>query len=162
MKKSSLTHIDDRGYACMVDVTVKEQSERFAHATGQITLELGTLCLIESGDVKKGDVLGTARIAGIMAAKRTHELIPLCHPLLLSSIKVEISRDDTRPRLNVDARVRVTGQTGVEMEALTAVSVACLTIYDMVKAVDRTATIGGISLVEKNGGVSGHFVNQNA
>jgi cyclic pyranopterin phosphate synthase len=117
-----------------------------------------TLALIKSGDAKKGDVLGTARLAGIMAAKRTHELIPLCHPLLLTKVAVEIVLDEELPGLQVRAMAKVTGQTGVEMEALTAVSVTCLTIYDMVKAADRSMVISNITLVEKKGGRSGHWV----
>ena len=117
-----------------------------------------TLALIRSGDAKKGDVLGTARLAGIMAAKRTHELIPLCHPLLLTKVAVDITLDDALPGLQVRAMAKVTGQTGVEMEALTAVSVTCLTIYDMVKAADRSMVISDITLVEKKGGRSGHWV----
>jgi cyclic pyranopterin phosphate synthase len=120
-------------------------------------MRLETLAIVRSGDAKKGDVLGTARIAGIMAAKRTHELIPLCHPLALTEVEVDLVPDAKLPGVRVTARVKVTGKTGVEMEALTAVSVACLTIYDMVKAVERGMRIEGIGLVEKSGGKSGHF-----
>jgi cyclic pyranopterin phosphate synthase len=135
----------------------KPLSKREAVASGQIRMDKATLEIIRKGDAKKGDVLGTARLAGIMAAKRTHELIPLCHPLLLTHISVDISEDMALPGLRVTARVAVSGQTGVEMEALTAVSVCCLTIYDMVKAVDRGMEIGAIQLDEKHGGRSGTY-----
>ena len=141
----------------MVDVGDKPLTKREAVATGHVRMAPETLAIIRNGDAKKGDVLGTARLAGIMAAKRTHELIPLCHPLLLTHIAVEISEDEALPGLQVKAVVAVSGQTGVEMEALTAVSVCCLTIYDMVKAVDRSMEIGAIVLQEKQGGRSGHF-----
>ena len=154
---SALTHIDARGEARMVDVSEKPATERTATAEGRVVMGKATLELILSGNARKGDVLGTARIAGIMAAKRTHELIPLCHPLLLSQIEVDVTPDAKMPGVRVTARVKVSGQTGVEMEALTAVSVACLTIYDMVKAVERGMRIEGIRLVEKSGGRSGHF-----
>jgi cyclic pyranopterin phosphate synthase len=157
MTTPTLTHLDARGHARMVDVSDKDETERTAIARGHIALEPATLALIEGGEVKKGDVIATARIAGIMAAKRTHELIPLCHPLMLSKVVVDIDPAPRGDGLDVTATVRVTGRTGVEMEALTAVSVACLTIYDMVKAVDRAATIGDIRLVEKSGGKSGVF-----
>jgi cyclic pyranopterin phosphate synthase len=133
-------------------------TSREAVATGCVKMAPETLALIRSGDAKKGDVLGTARLAGIMAAKRTHELIPLCHPLLLTKVAVDITLDDALPGLQVRAMAKVTGQTGVEMEALTAVSVTCLTIYDMVKAADRSMVISDITLVEKKGGRSGHWV----
>jgi cyclic pyranopterin phosphate synthase len=120
-------------------------------------MQASTLEIVRSGDAKKGDVLGAARIAGIMAAKRTHELIPLCHPLALTQVEVDLEPDDKLPGVAVRARVKVAGKTGVEMEALTAVSIACLTIYDMVKAVERGMRIEGIRLVEKSGGKSGHF-----
>src|SRR6202166_4214870 len=154
---SALTHIDAKGEARMVDVSAKPATERTAVAEGRVVMSKATLELILSGNARKGDVLGTARLAGIMAAKRTHELIPLCHPLLLSQIDVDVTPDAKLPGIRVTARVKVSGQTGVEMEALTAVSVACLTIYDMVKAVDRGMRIEGIRLVEKSGGRSGHF-----
>jgi len=141
----------------MVDVGDKPLTKREAVATGHVRMSPETLAIIRNGDAKKGDVLGTARLAGIMAAKRTHELIPLCHPLLLTHIAVEISEDEALPGLQVKAVVAVSGQTGVEMEALTAVSVCCLTIYDMVKAVDRSMEIGAIVLQEKQGGRSGSF-----
>jgi len=152
-----LTHIDDAGAAHMVDVGDKAVTSREATAAGSVTMRAETLALIRDGLAKKGDVIATARIAGIMAAKRTHELIPLCHPLALTKVSVEIGIDDALPGLTVAATCRVTGQTGVEMEALTAVSVACLTIYDMVKAVDRGMVIGAIRLLEKSGGKSGNW-----
>jgi cyclic pyranopterin phosphate synthase len=152
-----LTHIDDAGAAHMVDVGDKASTLRIATASGHITMRQETLTLIRDGLAKKGDVIATARIAGIMAAKRTHELIPLCHPLALTKVSIDIALDDTLPGLTVAATCRVTGQTGVEMEALTAVSVACLTIYDMVKAADRGMVIGTIRLLEKSGGKSGDW-----
>jgi cyclic pyranopterin phosphate synthase len=154
---SRLSHLDETGAAHMVDVGDKPLTKREAVATGHVRMAPETLAIIRNGDAKKGDVLGTARLAGIMAAKRTHELIPLCHPLLLTHIAVEISEDEALPGLQVKAVVAVSGQTGVEMEALTAVSVCCLTIYDMVKAVDRSMEIGAIVLQEKQGGRSGSF-----
>ncbi|MFG1202973.1 cyclic pyranopterin monophosphate synthase MoaC [Xanthobacter aminoxidans] len=154
---ASLTHLDEQGAARMVDVSEKDATTREALAEGQVVMARETLDLILSGNAKKGDVLGVARIAGIMAAKRTHELIPLCHPLMLTKVEVEVSPDPALPGLHVAARAKVTGQTGVEMEALTAVSVACLTIYDMAKAADRGMRIEGIRLLEKSGGRSGHF-----
>lgn len=156
--QSHLTHIDETGQAHMVDVSEKEITSRTAVVTGSITMAPETLELIFSGNAKKGDVIGTARIAGIMAAKRTHELIPLCHPLMLSKVTVDIEPDPDLPGLHVRAMAKLAGQTGVEMEALTACSVACLTIYDMAKAVDRGMVIGDIRLEEKAGGRSGHWV----
>jgi cyclic pyranopterin monophosphate synthase len=153
----ALTHIDARGEARMVDVSEKPATERVAVAEGRVIMTKGTLDLIESGSARKGDVLGTARIAGIMAAKRTHELIPLCHPLALSKVAIDIEPDPKLPGCLVRATVKVMGPTGVEMEALTAVSVACLTIYDMIKAAERGVRIEGIHLVEKTGGKSGHY-----
>ncbi|MBT9288321.1 cyclic pyranopterin monophosphate synthase MoaC [Prosthecodimorpha staleyi] len=150
-----LTHLDDTGAAHMVDVGDKSVTQRTAVAEGHVTMLPETLALIRQGLAKKGDVIATARIAGIMAAKRTHELIPLCHPLLLTKVAVEIEADEALPGLRITATARVSGQTGVEMEALTAVSVACLTVYDMAKAVDRGMVIGGIRLLEKSGGKSG-------
>ena len=141
----------------MVDVGSKEETERTAIAEGSVIMQAATLRMIVEGNAKKGDVLGTARIAGIMAAKKTHELIPLCHPLLLTKVTVDIEADEGLPGLRVTALARVTGKTGVEMEALTAASVACLTIYDMAKAVDRGMTITGVRLVEKSGGKSGDY-----
>ena len=152
---TELTHIGASGEARMVDVTAKADTDRVAIAEGAVVMRAETLALVKAGDMKKGDVLGAARIAGIMAAKRTHELIPLCHPLLLTGVEVEISPDEALPGLRVRARARVKGATGVEMEALTAVSVACLTIYDMAKAVDRGMRIEGVRLIEKSGGKSG-------
>jgi len=154
---STLTHLDAAGEANMVDVGAKAETERMAIAEGTVTMQPETLRVILAGNAKKGDVVGTARIAGIMAAKRTHELIPLCHPLLLTKISVDIEPDETLPGLRVTAMARVTGKTGVEMEALTATSVACLTIYDMAKAIDRGMVLGGIRLVEKRGGKSGDY-----
>ncbi len=152
-----LSHLDQRGAARMVDVSAKPATERTAVAEGRVVMAPKTLDLVLRGDAKKGDVLGTARIAGIMAAKRTHELIPLCHPLALTQVAVELEPDADLPGILVRASVKVSGQTGVEMEALTAVSVACLTVYDMVKAVERGMRIQGIRLVEKRGGRSGHY-----
>jgi cyclic pyranopterin phosphate synthase len=139
----------------MVDVSNKTATERVAVAEGHIRMRPATLALIKKGNAKKGDVLGAARLAGIMAAKRTHELIPLCHPLALTKVSVDV--EPVRGGINVHATVKVTGKTGVEMEALTAVSVACLTIYDMVKAVERGMRIEGIRLIEKRGGKSGTY-----
>ena len=155
--RPALTHIDAGGEARMVDVSEKPATERVAAAEGRVVMSKATLDLIIAGNAKKGDVLGVARVAGIMAAKRTHELIPLCHPLALSKVTVDITPDATLPGCVVRATVKVTGPTGVEMEALTAVSVACLTIYDMVKAAERGVRIEGIHLVEKKGGKSGHY-----
>lgn len=153
----TLTHIDARGEARMVDVSDKVATERTAIAEGNVVMSAATFDTVMRGDAKKGDVLGTARIAGIMAAKRTSELIPLCHPLPLSKVLLEIEPDIALPGCRVRATVKVTGPTGVEMEALTAVSVACLTIYDMIKAIERGCRIDGVRLVEKSGGKSGHF-----
>src|SRR5215204_2413696 len=152
-----LTHLGKRGEARMVDVSAKPPTERTAVAEGRVIMSESTLDLVLRGDAKKGDVLGAARIAGIMAAKKTHDLIPLCHPLALSKVTVDIEPDNALPGLTVRASVKVTGPTGVEMEALTAVSVACLTIYDMVKAVERGMRIENIRLMEKRGGKSGHY-----
>ncbi len=154
---SKLTHLDDAGNAHMVDVSAKDVTARVAVATGRVEMLADTLKLIQSGMAKKGDVIATARIAGIMAAKRTHDLIPLCHPLMISKITVDFDIDEHASAIDVTATVKVEGKTGVEMEALTAVSVACLTVYDMVKAVDRGITITGVRLKEKSGGKSGHF-----
>jgi cyclic pyranopterin phosphate synthase len=154
---AKLSHLSKGGEARMVDVSAKAATERVAVAEGRVVMAAKTLDLVLAGNAKKGDVLGAARIAGIMAAKRTHELIPLCHPLAVSKIAVDIEPDRTRSGLSVRATVKVTGPTGVEMEALTAVAVACLTIYDMVKAVERGMRIEGIRLVEKRGGKSGHY-----
>jgi cyclic pyranopterin phosphate synthase len=152
-----LTHLGKSGEARMVDVSAKPLTERTAIAEGRVVMSASTLDLVLRGDAKKGDVLGAARIAGIMAAKKTPELIPLCHPLALSKVSVDVEPDLALPGLIVRASVKVTGPTGVEMEALTAVSLACLTIYDMVKAVERGMRIENIHLVEKRGGKSGHY-----
>jgi cyclic pyranopterin phosphate synthase len=157
-----LSHLDATGSANMVDVSGKDVTERVASAEGRVVMQPETLRIIREGDAKKGDVLGTARLAGIMAAKRTHELIPLCHPLLLSKIRVECEIDENLPGVRVSAEVKVSGQTGVEMEALTAVSVACLTVYDMVKAVDRSMRIEGIRVLKKSGGRSGSYEAEGA
>jgi cyclic pyranopterin monophosphate synthase len=154
---AKLTHLGKSGEARMVDVSEKTATERVAVAEGKVRMTRETLDLVLSGDAKKGDVLGAARIAGIMAAKRTSDLIPLCHPLPLTKTEVDIAVDSDLPGLLVRATVKVTGPTGVEMEALTAVSIACLTIYDMVKAVERGMRIEGIRLLEKSGGKSGNW-----
>ena len=157
MSGDRLTHLDATGAASMVDVGDKAITTREAVAEGRVVMATATLDLIRSGMTKKGDVIAIARIAGIMAAKKTHELIPLCHPLLLTKVGVEIESDPALPGLRVTALARVTGKTGVEMEALTAASVACLTIYDMAKAVDREMEITGIRLMAKSGGKSGDY-----
>lgn len=154
---SGLSHLDAQGAAHMVDVGDKALTPRIAIAEGHVVMAAETLAIVRDGNAKKGDVLGTARIAGIMAAKRTHELIPLCHPLLLSKIAVDLTLDEALPGVRVRAEVKLTGQTGVEMEALTAVSVACLTIYDMVKAADKGMRIEGVRLIHKSGGRSGDY-----
>jgi cyclic pyranopterin phosphate synthase len=156
-RSPKLTHLAKAGEARMVDVAGKAVTARVAVAEGRVVMAAKTLDLVLAGNAKKGDVLGAARIAGIMGGKRTHELIPLCHPLPVSKIAVEIEPDRNLPGLIVRASAHVTGQTGVEMEALTAVSVACLTIYDMVKAVERGMRIEGIRLIEKSGGKSGRY-----
>jgi cyclic pyranopterin phosphate synthase len=152
-----LSHLGARGAARMVDVSTKQTTEREALAEGRVVMRRSTLDVVRKGDAKKGDVLSVARIAGIMAAKRTHELIPLCHPLALSEVAIEVTPDAKLPGIEVRARVKVSGQTGVEMEALTAVAITCLTIYDMVKAVERGMRIEGIRLIEKSGGRSGRY-----
>ncbi len=152
-----LTHLDTRGQARMVDVSAKPPTERIAVAEGRVIMRKETLDLVIAGNALKGDVLGAARLAGIMAAKRTHSLIPLCHPLPITKVVLEINPEHALPGFLVQATVKVTGPTGVEMEALTAVSIACLTIYDMVKAVERGMRIEGIRLLEKSGGRSGHW-----
>lgn len=157
LTEQRLTHLDSAGQAHMVDVSAKPATERLATAEGRVLMKPETLAIVRAGEAKKGDVLGTARLAGIMAAKRTHELIPLCHPLLITKVTIDIVPDEALPGVTVTATVKVTGQTGVEMEALTAVSVACLTVYDMVKAVDRGMRIEGVRLVEKSGGASGAY-----
>ncbi|OWV96012.1 cyclic pyranopterin monophosphate synthase accessory protein [Rhizobium sp. R72] len=155
--QSGLTHIDASGEARMVDVGDKVETTRVATAEGHVRMAAATLDLIRAGNAKKGDVIGTARLAGIMAAKQTSNLIPLCHPLMLTKVSVDITEDADLPGLRVTATVKLTGKTGVEMEALTAVSVTCLTIYDMAKAADKAMEIGGIRLLEKSGGKSGDF-----
>ncbi|MBL8700548.1 MAG: cyclic pyranopterin monophosphate synthase MoaC [Alphaproteobacteria bacterium] len=152
-----LTHFDADGRARMVDVSGKDVSERVARARGSVIVAPETLARIRGGDVQKGDVLAVARLAGIMAAKRTHDLIPLCHPLALTSVGVELTTDAARAAVDIEAEVKTTGRTGVEMEALTAVSVAALTIYDMCKAIDRAMRITDIRLVHKSGGKSGLY-----
>ena len=154
---SGLTHLDDDGNAVMVDVSDKSETERIATARGCVIMAKETMDLIVAGQVKKGDVLSVAQLAGIMGAKRTPDLIPLCHPLNLSSVNVDLTCDPNRNAVDITARCKLTGKTGVEMEALTAVSVAALTIYDMCKAVDREMRISDIRLVEKSGGKSGSF-----
>jgi cyclic pyranopterin monophosphate synthase len=155
--RKTLTHLGRRGEAHMVDVSSKPVTARVAVAEGRIVMQPATLDLVLRGNVKKGDVLGTARIAGILAAKRTHELIPLCHPLPISAVDVKIAPDRTLPGLTVLATVKTTSRTGVEMEALTAACVACLTVYDMVKAVERGVRIEAVRLTEKRGGKSGVY-----
>jgi cyclic pyranopterin monophosphate synthase len=157
-----MTHLGAHGEARMVDVSKKPATERVAVAEGRVVMRAETLAHVLEGDAKKGDVLGVARVAGIMAAKRTHELVPLCHPLLISNVEVDIGPDAGLPGFVVRASVKTTGATGVEMEALTAVAVACLTIYDMVKSVERGMRIEGIHLLEKQGGKSGHYRAQGA
>ena len=154
---AALTHLDETGAATMVDVGAKAVSERVAVAEGRIVMRQATFDLALSGTTKKGDVLATARIAGIMAAKRTADLIPLCHPLALTRVKVDIEADAALPGFRVTALAKVSGRTGVEMEALTAVSITCLTLYDMLKAVDRGMRIEGVTLREKSGGASGRW-----
>ncbi|MCP4638605.1 MAG: cyclic pyranopterin monophosphate synthase MoaC [Methyloversatilis sp.] len=152
-----LTHFDAQGQAHMVDVGDKAHTARVARAAGSITMLPATFALVRDGNAKKGDVLGVARIAGIQASKRTSDLIPLCHPIALTKVSVDFSLDEANNRVDCEVTARTTGQTGVEMEALTAVSVALLTIYDMCKAVDRGMRIDGIRLLEKAGGKSGHW-----
>lgn len=154
---TGLTHFDDQGQAHMVDVSDKPVTARVAVARGHVVMQADTLALITSGSAKKGDVLGVARLAGIMAAKKTADLIPLCHPLPITKVALTLTPDPSLPGVVVEATVKTGGQTGVEMEALTAVSVACLTIYDMVKAVEKSMRIDGIHLILKDGGKSGRF-----
>lgn len=154
---SELTHFDERGNAAMVDVGDKDITERTATAAGTVTMQAATMKLIVDGGVKKGDVLSVARLAGIMGAKKTPDLIPLCHPLALTSVKVELSCDPERNAVDIEATCKLKGRTGVEMEALTAVSVAALTVYDMCKAVDRGMTLENIRLTHKAGGKSGDW-----
>jgi len=157
---SSFTHIDDQGRVRMVDVTDKKPTVRTAAASGSVYMKPETLAMIQNQAVKKGNVLETARIAGIMAAKKTSELIPMCHPLKLTHVQVDFEADEANHAIGIKAAVRTIDQTGVEMEALTAVSAAALTIYDMCKSYDREMTISGIRLVEKTGGKSGTFVRK--
>ena len=154
---SKLTHLDSAGNAHMVDVSEKDVTSRSATAKAVVEMQPETLRLVLEGKAKKGDVIATARIAGIMAAKKTHELIPLCHPLMITKVTVDFTPDEQASAIEVSATVKVEGKTGVEMEALTACSVACLTLYDMCKAVDRGMKITNLRLVEKAGGKSGHF-----
>jgi cyclic pyranopterin phosphate synthase len=154
-RSDALSHVDESGAARMVDVSAKPETARIARAEGAIRMTLGALALVRENRVAKGDVLSVARVAGIMAAKRTADLVPLCHPLPISGVDVRLVLDDALPGVRVEATLRTTGRTGVEMEALTAVSVALLTVYDMVKAVDRGMEIGSIVLLEKEGGASG-------
>jgi cyclic pyranopterin phosphate synthase len=154
---TELTHIDEKGRSRMVDVSTKEATERIAMARGSISMKPETFRLIEDGKVSKGNVLDVARVAGIMAAKKTAELIPMCHPLNITAIDIRFAPDRQKSLIEIDAEVKIVGKTGVEMEALTAVSAAALTIYDMVKAVDRGMTISDIRLIKKSGGKSGVF-----
>lgn len=154
---SELSHFDERGNARMVDVGDKDVTERVATARASVVMQPATLALIRDKKAAKGDVLAVAQLAGIMAAKKTADLIPLCHPLALSKISVDLEADPALPGIRIRASAKVSGQTGVEMEALTAVAVAALTIYDMLKAADRSMRIEGIELLEKEGGKSGHF-----
>jgi cyclic pyranopterin monophosphate synthase len=156
---TQLTHLDEEGRANMVDVGQKDDTERLAIARGEIVMKPETLALIRAGQMKKGDVLTVAKIAGIQAAKRASDLIPLCHPLALTKVDVELSLDESLPGVQIQASAKTVGKTGVEMEALTAVSVAALTVYDMAKAAEKTMTIQNIRLVEKRGGKSGDVVN---
>ena len=157
LTNAELTHIDPRGQARMVDVSAKNLTERLAIAEGRVIMRKETLDLVVTGNALKGDVLGAARLAGIMAAKRTHGLIPLCHPLPITKVEIDINPEHALPGFLVRATVKVTGQTGVEMEALVAVSIACLTIYDMVKAVERGMRSEGVRLLQKSGGKSGDY-----
>jgi cyclic pyranopterin phosphate synthase len=157
---SKLTHLDEHGRAHMVDVGHKPDTERIAIARGEVQMKKETFELIRAGQIKKGDVLTVAQIAGISASKRTSELIPLCHPLFLSKVDVDLALDESLPGVIITATVSVNGKTGVEMEALTAVSVAALTVYDMAKAAEKTMRIQNIRLIEKHGGRSGDVVNE--
>ncbi len=154
---SGLSHFDAEGHAHMVDVSGKPVTDRIAVAVGSVVMSVATLALITEGRAKKGDVLGVARLAGIMAAKKTADLIPLCHPLPITKVTVDLAPDPALPGVRVQATVKTSGQTGVEMEALTAVTVACLTVYDMVKAVEKSMRIEGIALALKDGGKSGRY-----
>lgn len=154
---ADLTHFDGEGRAHMVDVSDKATTDRIATARGHVIMSPETLAIVEGGTAKKGDVLGIARLAGIMGAKRTADLIPLCHPLPITKVALDLVTDPDLPGVRITATVKTTGQTGVEMEALTAVSTACLTVYDMLKAVQRDMEIGGIAVTLKDGGKSGRF-----
>lgn len=160
MSDPKLTHLDERGHVHMVDVGAKPETERIAIARGEVHMKPETLALIRAGQIKKGDVLTVAQIAGISASKRTSELIPLCHPLPLHKVDVELALDDSLPGVVITATAKTIGKTGVEMEALTAVSVAALTVYDMAKAAEKTMRIQNIRLVEKRGGRSGDVINE--
>lgn len=160
MEKSRLTHIDESGRAHMVDVGTKPDTDRVAVARGEVILKPATVALIRAGLMKKGDVLTVAQLAGIMGAKKTSELIPLCHPIPIHQISVDLNLDDSLPGVMITSTLRTTGKTGIEMEALTAVAVAALAVYDMVKAVEKTARIQNIRLVEKHGGQSGDVINE--
>lgn len=155
--KNRLTHTDQSGKAAMVDVSDKDITSRLARARGTLVMQPETLQAIQDNKLKKGDVLATARIAGVMAAKRTHDLIPLCHPLMLNDVQVDITSDSNKAALNVETSVKTNGKTGVEMEALTACSIALLTLYDMAKAIDRTMVMSEVRVVEKAGGASGDW-----
>jgi cyclic pyranopterin monophosphate synthase len=157
MSKRTLSHIDEKGQAQMVDISAKDTTSRMAVASACVRMRPETLTVILTGNAPKGDVLAAARIAGIMAAKRTHELIPLCHPLAISAASIEFAPDETNSQIEIRSTVRVTGKTGVEMEALVGASIAALTIYDMCKAIDRDMLITEVGLVEKTGGKSGPF-----
>jgi cyclic pyranopterin monophosphate synthase len=156
-KQPGLTHVAESGEARMVDVSPKPESQRIARATGLIRMQAGTLTAIQRAEIKKGDVLGVARVAGVMAAKKTSELIPLCHPLALTDVQISLTPDESLPGVRCEATAKTIGRTGVEMEALTAVTVALLTVYDMAKAVDRGMEISDISLAQKSGGVHGDY-----
>lgn len=160
MTTPKLTHVDETGRARMVDVGEKNDTERVAIARGEIVMKPETLALIRAGQIKKGDVLTVAQVAGIMAAKKTSEFIPLCHPIPLTKVDVDLAIDETLPGVKISATAKTVGKTGVEMEALTAVSVAALTIYDMAKAAEKTMKIQNIRLVEKHGGKSGDIYNE--
>ena len=160
MATPKLTHVDETGRARMVDVSAKPETERIAIAKGEVLMKMETLELIRAGQIKKGDVLTLASVAGIMGSKRTSELIPLCHPLPLSKIDVDLTLDESLPGIQITATAKTVGKTGVEMEALTAVSIAALTVYDMAKAAEKTMKIQNIRLVEKHGGKSGDIVNE--
>ena len=157
---SKLSHLDDKGKARMVDVTLKEPSIREAVARGKVLMHPDTLALVVEGEIPKGDVFGVARIAGIMAAKKTSEMIPMCHPLPLTTVDVQFSSNTASGEIMIEARVKTVGKTGVEMEALTAVSVAALTIYDMCKSADKNITLTDIKLISKHGGKSGSFIRK--